>query len=79
MQIVIYIFAALYILLAIGLGFAYYHRRHPGTFYMALAYGGCAGVALYLMDWWPFLAGFAIAWLLRFMGLDPEVERQPRD
>lgn len=79
MHIVVYIFAALYILLALGLGFAYYRHRHPGTFFMALGYGGSAGIALYLMDWWPLIAGFLIAWLLRFMGLDPQVERQPRE
>lgn len=79
MRIVIYIVAALWFLLALGLWFAYYRERHSGTFYMGLSYAMSAGYALYIMDWWPLLAGFVIAWILRFMGLDPQVERQPRD
>ena len=75
MHIVVYIFAALFILLAVGLAFAYYRERQPGTLLMAVAYGASAGAALALMTWWPLIAGFAIVWALKLMGLDPG----PRD
>lgn len=77
-HIVVYIFAALFILLALGLAFAYYRGRHLGVLLMAVTYGASAGVAIALMHWWPFIAGFLIAWALRFMGLDPQAEREPR-
>jgi hypothetical protein len=77
-HILVYILATLYILLALGLVFAYYRSRHPGTLLMAMAYGLSAGVALGHMHWWPFIVGFVLAWVFRFMGLDPGVPREPR-
>jgi hypothetical protein len=70
MQIVIYIVAALYLLLAAALLFTYYRTRHPGPLMMALTYGSTAGSALLLMHWAPLLLGFIIAWVLRLMGLE---------
>ena len=70
-DIVVYIVAALFIVLAVGLIFAYIRERQPGTLLMGLAYGTSAGVALALMKWWPLLAGFLIAWVVKLMGLDP--------
>jgi hypothetical protein len=78
MHIVVYIVAALYFALALGLLFAYYRGRHTGTALMALAYAGGAGAALARMEWWPLVAAFVIAWLVRFMGLDPGAPREPR-
>jgi len=69
--IVIYIISGLFILLAIGLIFAYYRTKHYGLMVMAFAYGAGAGLALTIMHWWPLAAGFVLVWLLRFLGLDP--------
>jgi hypothetical protein len=77
-HIVVYIVAALFIALALGLVFAWYRQRHAGLLFMALAYGGAAGAALAHMEWWPLIVGFVIVWLIRFAGLDPEVPRRPR-
>ena len=77
-HVVVYIVAALYIALTAGLVFAYYRERHTGTLLMAMAYGGAAGAALAHMEWWPLVAGFFIAWLIRFVGLDPGAPREPR-
>jgi hypothetical protein len=77
-HIVVYIVAALYLVLAAGLAFAYYRERHTGTLFMAMAYAGAAGAALARMEWWPLVAGFVIAWLIRFVGLDPGAPREPR-
>jgi uncharacterized membrane protein len=71
MPIVIYIIAALYLLLAAALLFTYYRTRHPGPLMMALTYGSTAGSALLLMHWAPLLLGFVVVWILRLMGLDP--------
>jgi hypothetical protein len=78
-HIVVYIFAGLFILLTLGLLVAYYRERQSGVLLMAVAYGASAGAALALMQWWPLIAGFVLAWLLRLMGLDPEAQRQPRE
>jgi hypothetical protein len=77
-HIAVYIFAALFLVLALGLLFAWYRERHTGTLFMAMAYGGGAGCALVYMEWWPLVAAFVIAWLVRFAGLDPDAPRQPR-
>lgn len=71
MIIVIYIFSGLFILLAVALFFAWYRTRHPGLALMAGAYGCAAILSLLYMTWWPLLAGFLVAWMLRLMGLDP--------
>ena len=78
MHILIYIFAALFIALGLGVLFAYYRTRQTGLLFMALAYGAAAGAALARMEGWPLLVGFVVAWLVRFAGLDPEVPRTPR-
>lgn len=78
MHIVVYFFASLYIVLALGLAFTYYRERHAGTLLMAAAYGLSAALALGHMHWWPLLTGFVLVWMFRFMGLDPSVPRGPR-
>jgi hypothetical protein len=45
-HIVVYIFAGLFIALALGLCFAYYRSRHPGLLLMAGAYGLSSARAL---------------------------------
>jgi hypothetical protein len=76
-HVVVYIFAAVFIALAFGLVFAYYRERHMGTLLMAMAYGGAAGAAIARVEWWPLVAGFVIAWLIRVAGLDPGAPREP--
>jgi uncharacterized membrane protein len=71
MDIVIYVFAGLFLLLALGLIFGYFRTRHPGLVLMASCYGTGAVLAVMLMHWWPLVAGFVLAWMLRMMGLDP--------
>jgi len=68
---VIYIVSGLFIVLALGLAFAYYRTKHYGLIVMAFAYGASAGLALSIMHWWPLVAGLVLAWLLRLLGLDP--------
>lgn len=71
MTVVIYLFSALFIVLTLALVFAYWRTRQPGLVLMGTTYGSAAALALMLMEWWPLVAGFALAWVVRLMGLDP--------
>lgn len=77
MEYVVYIFSALFFFLSFVLLFAYYRTRHAGMLLMAVAYGASAGLAIVIMHWWPLLAGFALVWILRLLGLDPSLPREP--
>jgi hypothetical protein len=74
-NVVIYVFAALFIALALGLLFAYYRMRHPGTLVMGVTYLASAGAALGYMHWWPLVAGLVLTWVIRLMGLEPHSDR----
>ena len=71
MNIVIYVFSASFILMALALLFTYQRTKHYGVFLLGLVYGASAAIALVLMDWIPLVGGFALVWGLKLMGLDP--------
>lgn len=71
MEYVVYIVSGIFILLALALVFAYYRMRHAGLLLMSSTYASAAVLAFMLMHWWPLAAGFALAWVLRLMGMDP--------
>jgi len=71
MNLIIYVFSASFILMALALLFTYQRTRHYGLFLMGLAYGASAAIALVLMHWWPLAAGFALVWALKLAGFDP--------
>jgi hypothetical protein len=71
MNIIIYVFSGSFILMMLALFFAYRRTGHYGMFLMGLTYGASAGLALMLMHWWPLVAGFILAWVLKLLGLDP--------
>jgi hypothetical protein len=76
MNLVIYIVSGLFIVLTLALLFAYYRTRQPGLVLISSTYGSAAVLALMFMEWWPLAAGFALAWVLRLMGLDPGSGRE---
>ena len=76
-NVIIYVFAALFIALAFGLFFAYYQMRHPGTLLMGITYLASAGAALGYMQWWPLVVGLVLTWVIRLMGLEPRTDRDP--
>jgi hypothetical protein len=76
MNYVIYAFAALFLVMFAAMMFAFYRERHFGIFIMGVTYGASALVAISIPHWWPLVMGFALAWLLRLMGLEPSVERE---
>lgn len=71
MEIVIYGFAAVFVLLAAALLFTWWRNRHPGALLLALTYLVAAGLAVMMSAWWPLVLGFLSAWALRLMGMDP--------
>jgi len=75
MDIAIYVFSGLFIVLTFALFFAYWRTRQPGLVLMATTYGSAAALAILIVEWWPLVAGFALAWVLRLMGLDPAPDR----
>lgn len=76
MQIVIYFFAVSFALMALALMFTYQRTRHYGVFVLGITYGASAALALMLMHWWPLVAGFALVWVLRLLGIDPDVRNE---
>jgi hypothetical protein len=71
MRILLYVICAACWILALGLFEAYRASRHIGVLLAGFAYGGAAVVAAGTGSWWPLLAGFATAVVLRLAGLDP--------
>ncbi len=78
MNIIIYIFSTFFVLMALGVMFAFYRTRHYGLFLIGLTYGASAGLALVLTHWWPLTAGIALAWAMKLAGLEPEVGGQAK-
>jgi len=74
MTIVIYLFSAVFFLLAAALVFTWWQSRHPGALLLAATYAMAAALALMLDTWWPLVIGFLSAWSLRLMGMDPGIE-----
>jgi 4-hydroxybenzoate polyprenyltransferase len=79
MQIIIYVFAASFIFMAVALMITYKRTRHYGVFLLGLTYAASAVLAVVLMHWWPLVAGFALVWVLRFLGLDPDVQKNDKE
>jgi hypothetical protein len=75
MEILIYLFAASFIFMAAALMLTYRRTRYYGVFLLALTYAAAAVLAVVLTHWWPLAAGFVLVWVLRLLGLDPDVKR----
>ena len=76
MEIIVYLFAASFIFMALALMITYRRTRHYGVFLMGVTYGASAVIAIMLMHWWPLVAGFVLVWVLRLLGLDPDTRRE---
>jgi len=75
-EIIIYFFAASFVFMAVALMLTYKRTGHYGVFLLGLTYGAAAALALVLTHWWPLVAGFVLVWVLRLLGLDPDVRRR---
>jgi hypothetical protein len=79
MDLIIYVFAASFVFMAAALMVTYRRTRHYGVFLLGLTYGAAAVLAVVLMHWWPLAAGFALVWVLRLLGLDPDVKKNDNE
>jgi hypothetical protein len=75
-EIVIYLFAASFVFMALALMITFRKTRHYGVFLLGITYGASAVMAIVLTHWWPLVAGFALVWVLRLLGLDPDTGRE---
>ena len=76
MDIIIYIFAASFCFMAVALMITYRRTKHYGVFLLGITYAVSAVLAVVLTHWWPLVAGFVLVWVLRFLGLDPDVNKE---
>lgn len=79
MVYVIYGFAGLFIAVCAMMLFAYFRTSYFGLFVMGVTYGASGVLAIALKQWWPLVAGFALVWLLKLLGLEPGDEPEKRD
>ena len=79
MVYVIHGFGALFIVLSCVMLYAFYRGRNFGLFIMGVTYGASGLLAITLPHWWPLVAGFALVWLLKLLGVDPRQEPEKRD
>ena len=73
-NLITYAVSGVYIFFAVLMLFAYRRMRHHGLFVMGFTYGVSAGLALHLMHWWPLVTGFALVWVLKWVGMDPDTD-----
>ena len=71
MAIVIYVVAAISIVLAVGGLSAYAHSKQVGLLLSSLISIAFSVLAIVLVQWWPLLVGFVLNWALKLLGLDP--------
>lgn len=71
MTIVLHIVQCLFALFACGLLATFANSQRIGVLLAAFAYGGGAYASYAMVAWWPLLAAFAAAWMLRLLGFDP--------
>ncbi len=70
----VYSFALMYGCWGLALFFAYTRSKHHGLLLLGMTFASAGVLAVMLTHWWPLLAGFAITWVLRAMGMDPPPE-----
>ena len=68
---VVYSFALMYGCWGLALFFVYTRSKHHGLLLLGITFVSAGALAAILTHWWPLLAGFGIAWVLRAMGMDP--------
>jgi hypothetical protein len=68
---VVYSFALMYGCWGLALGFAFTRTKHHGLLLLGITFIASGILAVVMTHWWPLVAGFAVAWVLRAMGMDP--------
>jgi hypothetical protein len=76
MRIVFYVFVGLFLFISLGNASAYSASKHIGTLLASVVFGAAAIAAVMTGSWWPMGLGLAMAFALRWMGLDPSSPRR---
>ena len=71
---VVYSFALMYGCWGLALFFAFTRSKQHGLLMLGITFFAAGAAAAALTHWWPLIAGFAISWVLRAMGMDPPPE-----
>ena len=71
---VVYSFGVMYGCWGLALFFAFTRTRHHGLLLLGITFVSAGALAAVMQHWWPLVAGFAISWVLRAMGMDPPLE-----
>lgn len=75
MSYIIYGLAGVSIVLAIGGLVEFFKTKHVGLLLSSIVSFAFSGLAIYLIEWWPLVVGFAANWGLRLLGLDPGYQK----
>lgn len=75
MMIIAYVFAASFVFLGAALMLTYRQTRNIGVLVIGTTYVAAAVLTVALAHWWPLVAGFVVAWILRLAGLDPDARK----
>jgi hypothetical protein len=73
----VYCFSGLFVSMGLALFFAFARNRHYGLLVLGITYVSSAILAIVIREWWPLVAGFALAWALRAMGMEPTPDELP--
>src|SRR5690606_11492263 len=77
MALFVYIVGGLFIVLAGAMLFVFHRSRHFGMFLMGITYAASGLLAIALPHWWPLAVGFAAVWVLKLLGLEPDIKPPP--
>ena len=78
LTILLYFVASVFIVLGFMMLFAFRRSRRWELVLMSFIYSGSGIASAYSLDWWPVIAGFIVAWLLKLAGFDPDKSAKAR-
>lgn len=82
MVILLYFFSSVFIVLGFMMLFGYHRTKRKEFILLSFVYSASGVAAGHSLQWWPLIAGFVVAWLLKFAGYDadkPPPSSRPTD
>ena len=76
MVILLYFVSSVFIVIGFLMLFSFQRTRRWEFVLLSFVYSGSGLAAGYSSVWWPIVAGFVVAWLLKFAGYDPDKPRK---
>jgi len=72
LAILLYFVASVFIVIGFLMLFSFHRTRRWEFVLLSFVYSGSGLAAGYSLKWWPIVAGFVVAWLLKLAGYDPD-------